>query len=234
VAAVREAAHAAQPSVPRARAAARMAESPGPTDSRGELTNRAAAVATHTEAPEPISGPHNPRRGGAQHNSAQRSAAGQTDPAFLGMLASIAASCRQSRGPLSLVFAEIDHFDDVTLTRGPEGAQRIVRLLGTMCLSVGPADLICRQTRDERYALILPGFDRQAAVEVAQQLLRDMRRVGSMSAAEGQTTMTVSVGVAAVSLPPKNFDPEDLIDSAQRCLSAAQLSGGNALKSIEI
>ena len=36
-----------------------------------------------------------------------------------------------------------------------------------------------------------------------------------------------------LALPPKNFPPQQLIDAAQRCLTGVQLSGGNAVKSIE-
>ncbi len=241
VSAVRGAAQAAQSSsttrrTPRGGADPARLQSPVPaaapapeSDSRGPARRHPEAVATQGEPSEPVARPH-----AARGASASRGAAGQSDPAFLGLLTSLAATCRQSRCPLSIVMLEIDRFDDLTLTRGPEGAQQIVRLLGTMCRNAGPADLICRQTRDEQFALVLPGCDRQAAVEVGQQLLREVRHVGSVSAAEGRTTVSVSVGVAAVALPPKNFSPEPLVDSAQRCLSAAQLSGGNALKSIEI
>ena len=34
-----------------------------------------------------------------------------------------------------------------------------------------------------------------------------------------------SAGVATVALPPKNFPPHDLLETAHRCLSAAQSSG---------
>jgi hypothetical protein len=40
------------------------------------------------------------------------------------------------------------------------------------------------------------------------------------------------VGVATLSLPPKNFPADDLIAAAHRCLGAAKTSGGNSLKSI--
>ena len=46
--------------------------------------------------------------------------------------------------------------------------------------------------------------------------------------------ISISVGVATVSLPPKNFRPDVLLESAGRCLAAAQQSGGNTLKSIGV
>lgn len=229
VSAVRGAAQATQSAPTGMRLPAAAGDAAADDAASVSTARRPEALATHAETTEPLAGSHAPRRAGTRHG-----AGSEVDPAFLGLLTSMAATCRQSRCPLSVVLLEIDHFDNLTLTRGPEGAQRIVRLLGTMCRNAGPADLICRQTRDEQFALVLPGCDRQAAVEVGQQLLREVRHVGSVSAAEGRTTVSVSVGVAAVALAPKNFSPELLIDSAQRCLSAARLSGGNALKSIEL
>ena len=46
--------------------------------------------------------------------------------------------------------------------------------------------------------------------------------------------VTVSIGVASVALPPKNFPAAELIRAAERCLNGARLSGGNAVKSLEI
>ena len=45
--------------------------------------------------------------------------------------------------------------------------------------------------------------------------------------------MTASIGISAVTLPTKNFQPEGLLAGVERCLHAAQVSGGNSLKSIE-
>jgi hypothetical protein len=44
--------------------------------------------------------------------------------------------------------------------------------------------------------------------------------------------MTLSAGLATLEVPPRNFQPHQLIDAAWRCLSGAQLSGGDTLKSI--
>jgi hypothetical protein len=71
---------------------------------------------------------------------------------------------------------------------------------------------------ETRYALALPGCDRPSAVELARQL------AAMLEAAR--------VGVATVSVPPKNFPPRELYVGAERCLHAAQ--SGGAVKSIEI
>jgi len=44
----------------------------------------------------------------------------------------------------------------------------------------------------------------------------------------------VSVGIATTAMPAKNFSAHSLIESAERCLQAAQLSGGNSAKSVDV
>jgi hypothetical protein len=45
---------------------------------------------------------------------------------------------------------------------------------------------------------------------------------------------SLSIGLAAVASLPRNFPAQELVSSAARCLSGAQSSGGNCLKSIEL
>ena len=176
---------------------------------------------------------HSPRSRATSNSKRQfqRTANGQGDPGFLGVLTTIVSTCRQSHCALSLLLVEVDRFDELLLTRGLAASQRMVGLIGTICQGLGLQDAICRQTSDSQFALILPSYDRWGGVEAANQLLRELRHIAAPS--EASPTMTISIGLAAVALPPKNFRPQDLIDSAQRCLHAAQSCGGNALKSIE-
>jgi GGDEF domain-containing protein len=82
--------------------------------------------------------------------------------------------------------------------------------------------------------LLLAGCDRQDAVEIGQNLLAAMRRFAVPRPGEVRPSVTVSVGIAAIAMPTRSFAPADLVESAERCLHAARLAGGNALKSIEI
>ena len=50
----------------------------------------------------------------------------------------------------------------------------------------------------------------------------------------GPQSVTLSVGVATVPVPPKNFSPEDLLNAADHCLYGSRASGGGVVKSIEI
>lgn len=159
--------------------------------------------------------------------------AGEIDPGFVGDLAAMAASCRSARCALSLLLIGIDRFDELVLSKGVSGAERITQFLGEACRAAAPSDSVSRRAGDDQFALLLPGSDRQAVVAIGNQLLTQMRRLGG-TPGQVRPSLTVSVGIAAVAVPPKNFTPGDLIESAERCLHAARLSGGNALKSIEI
>lgn len=160
--------------------------------------------------------------------------AGEIDPGFLGDLATMAASCRSARCAMSVVLIGIDRYDELVMARGVSGAERIVAFLGESCQALGATGSICRRAGDDQFAMLLPAADRQAAVAIGNQLLSDMRRLAGGTPGQVRSALTVSVGIAAVAVPPKNFIPSTLIDSAERCLHAARMSGGNALKSIEI
>jgi len=222
--------------------AASVRELARPLKAGGRRSTRSKEPATASEASfHSTADATSPPTATASHRATQPSAAneapndvprdGQADPGFVGALTTIVSSCRQSRCALSLVLVEVDHFEEIVLTRGLSASQRMVALIGTICKGLGLHDAICRQTSDSQFALILPGHDRSSGVDAANQLLRELRHIAAPS--EAAPTMTVSIGLSAVALPLKNFRAQDLLETAERCLHAAQRSGGNTLKSIE-
>ncbi len=143
------------------------------------------------------------------------------------------AAGRQQRAPLSLVLVEIDRFDALARSVGPIAAEQLVRKLGHLCQTCEVPAANSLPVSQACFALLLPGCDRGEAVEHGDRL-----RVGFRNYVQGQANpniagLTVSLGVATVPSPPRNFRVDDLIASANRCLAAAQRSG-NALKSIGI
>jgi GGDEF domain-containing protein len=84
---------------------------------------------------------------------------------------------------------------------------------------------------DARFALVLEEHDRSEATSVARGLLDAARRKGEQSST---SPIKISLGVATLALPPRNFPERELVEAARRCLHAAQTSGGDAVKSIEI
>lgn len=158
----------------------------------------------------------------------------EDDPGVLARLHVCVAACRQARRPLSLLLVEVDRYRDLVFEHGPENAAALLRLVEHACRAVDHPNAKTIPARECRFAVVLPDCDRQEAVRYSHGIVHSVRELTTRPANGGQPAMTVSVGASSVTVLPKNFPPEELIQSADRCLYAAQTAGGNGLKSIEI
>lgn len=155
---------------------------------------------------------------------------GDVDPALLGRLSVAAAACRQARCDLSLLLVEIDRYADLIFSQGESGAGQVWQTLESACQSLDFPRAYWLQDKESRLAIVLPDCDRSNAVEVGNELLRQVRSASG----DGLFAATVSVAACTAAVPPRNFLPRGLVQRAELCLYAAQASGGNCLKSIEI
>ncbi len=144
------------------------------------------------------------------------------------------AECRQERCPLSLLLVELDAYEKLVLAQGSDAAENVVRLLKVVTAAFCKTRGASLRAGDARFAVILEDYDRRQAVEAADQLVRGLHRWSQDRADEGDPLITVSIGVATVAMPPKNFPATDLLEAVERCLYGAKASGGNGLKSIDI
>jgi diguanylate cyclase (GGDEF)-like protein len=156
------------------------------------------------------------------------------DPGLLGRVVAAAASCRQARQPLSLLLLEIDHFDDLLLTGGPETTESLLRQLVDRLRAELEGAAHLSQLGDSQFAILWCDYDRQQSVEAARHLKRGLTAWVAEHSAALFAPLTLSVGIASVQLPAKNFPSSELIAAAVRCLETAQLSGGDTVKSIEM
>ncbi|MBN2477224.1 MAG: HDOD domain-containing protein [Pirellulales bacterium] len=167
--------------------------------------------------------------------SAQVSAASApAEPALLARLTVAASACRQSRSPLSLLLVQLDHVDELRWSRGVNGFETLPPFLESVCRNVDHPAAVCLRHGESGTALVLPDCERRRAVELGNQLTREVRRLAPVDGHSQRHPISVSVGVATVAMPPKNFIAEDLFAAADRCLYAAHASGGSLVKSIEI
>jgi HD-like signal output (HDOD) protein/GGDEF domain-containing protein len=157
-----------------------------------------------------------------------------SDPGLAGKLTAAVHHCRQQREPLSLVLADVDHFGDWILTRGADAMFALVGRLEQLLAGELDPGSTCIHLGDEHFALILANSDRQTSAETARQLASRVRRWGQPLVEEAGLALTISMGLASLNVPPKNFPAQDMIVSARRCLAGAQLSGGDTVKSIEL
>ena len=206
-----------------------------------ELRDVAAAVAKvsgRPAEPGPAEGPPAPVVDGpnwlaAPHQRAAGSTTVAADPGLLGQLQAGAATCRQSRCPLSLLLVELDRPEELALDRGVEGLDKLRQSLESFCRRVDHPRASCLAHGEEGFALILPDCERRLAVELGNQLIEQFRGLGPFEARDLRA-VGISVGIATVVLPPKNFLPDDLLAAADRCLYGSRVSGGRVVKSIEI
>jgi HD-like signal output (HDOD) protein len=155
----------------------------------------------------------------------------EIDPGLLGRLAAAATLCRRERCDLSLLLIELDRYGELVFALGAAGAEEAWRRLQQACRSLEHPGANWMQLSEARLALILPDCDRLAAVGLGNELLRQMREAADHLS---EFAPTISVAACTVTQPPRNFVPQGLAQRAERCLYAAQVAGGNCLKSIEI
>ena len=141
--------------------------------------------------------------------------------------------CRAQHTALSLILVEISSADDMLIAWGPVEADLILRTVHRICRTMDARVRYCLRTRETQFALLLPDCDRRQAVEFGRHVLRTVRNA-LHAHADTLCGLRVSVGAATVHSPAKNFWPDDLVERAERCLRAAQLAGGNTVKSIGV
>jgi GGDEF domain-containing protein len=155
------------------------------------------------------------------------------DPGLLGRLALAINTCRRTRGEVSLALVEVDDYDGLLLSLGPERVADIVRSMETAIYANTDDQCDCLLATDSRYAIILPHCDRPRAVSATRWLLEEIPRW-----AEAHTGRSIdlhcSAGVATLATPGSNYPPQQLNAAAERCLFAAQASGGRLVKSIDL
>jgi HD-like signal output (HDOD) protein/GGDEF domain-containing protein len=198
----------------------------------------AAPVSTLPEHAAQTKAPKVPKKAELAATSAAGRGAASTvtepDPGLLGRLQASVATCRQAHCPLSLLMVELDHTDELAMTHGVKGVDRLLRRVESACRDMDHARVDCLPHGEFGFAVILPDCERQAAVRLGNQLIASVRSLAADSSAPGDSTVGISVGAASVALPPKNFHAHDLLESATRCLYGSHASGGGVVKSIEI
>jgi hypothetical protein len=138
-------------------------------------------------------------------------------------LRAAAITCRHERAPLALCLVEAEGDDEVA-------GESIVGVAGAACAQIDRPGALTTAVGPVRTAVVLPAGDRREALEWFESLRQRFRAaVGG----DGKGTK-LSVGIAAVGLPPRDLPVDEIIIAAERCLYAAQSSAGDAAKSIEL
>jgi HD-like signal output (HDOD) protein/GGDEF domain-containing protein len=202
------------------------------TGNLGEPPNQAEGSASHiTLSPNPVHIASGTSPFYATPIAPAETAANQS---LTAKLASAVAACRISRCPLSFVLIEFDRVDDLIATRGIEGFQHLMEMLQEACWATGHPGMACLQHGEAGFAVILPDCERRKAVEIGADLIQTISCARPTEHHLTPRAASLSVGVATVAMPPRNFPPSDLFTTASRCLYGSHASGGGVVKSLEI
>jgi len=188
----------------------------------------------------PIPSPHvnsaqqanNAARGGRRRGAVERETT--NDPGMLGHVAAAISRCRKSRREISLALVELDDFETLFLTHGVEGTYQVAERLRSILVRLLDGEGRLLEIGDARFAVIMEDFDRQQAVSLVRHVVAGIRRASVENATHDEAIRSISVGLATLAMPPKNFPTHELIDAAQRCLDGVKLSGGDSVKSLDI
>jgi diguanylate cyclase (GGDEF)-like protein len=133
----------------------------------------------------------------------------------------------RSRNPLSGLFIDIDHFkifnDDYGHDCGDEALVRIAKTIG-QCAS-RPLDFCCRWGGEE-FVVLLPNTDETGAVNLAKEILQQVRNIHLSFPCKQEPQITVSIGVAVMDLS-EDSQSHDLVNMADKAMYSAKLNGRN-------
>jgi len=127
--------------------------------------------------------------------------------------------------PLSLVFADVDHFKAVNDTHGHwVGDEVLIEVGRRLVASVRVDDWVARYGGEE-FAVVLPEMDPEGAMDVAERL-RAAIADQKVSTSAGGLAVTASFGVAS-SLPAAFKTPRALVGAADMALYLSKADGRN-------
>jgi diguanylate cyclase (GGDEF)-like protein/PAS domain S-box-containing protein len=131
-----------------------------------------------------------------------------------------------ARGPLAVLFFDLDRFKIVNDTMGHPAGDALLRALAARFAGrLGPEHTISRLGGDE-FALLMPGAGCEAALAMGRELLAAAREPVTV---EGRPIVVgASIGVALA--PEHGTDPTQLMKCADLALYRAKADGGDAFR----
>lgn len=155
------------------------------------------------------------------------------DPGLCAHILTAITAGRTRQAEVSLVLWEMDQQADLLLLHGPEQATRILESVPDFVAQTCDVAHECLLVGKARFAIVLRECDRGQATAIARTLLSRWPR---WALGQHLTAIPIasSAGVATLARPSRHSHPEDLIEAAERCLFAAQSSGGHVVKSIDV
>ncbi len=132
---------------------------------------------------------------------------------------------QRHRWPLSVVFADLDHFKQVNDQHGHQAGDKVLAAAAQLLVSnTRGGDVIARYGGEE-FVVVLPGSGIVAARAVCKRLVDAFGRTQHDVGNGKSVTVTVSLGVAAHGEAVEFQNVTELVRAADRALYTAKLAG---------
>ena len=132
--------------------------------------------------------------------------------------------------PLALVALDLDHFKPINDTYGHAVGDRVISESIRACVARLRATDMTGRLGGEEFAFLLPHADRNAALQVAEQLRQTVEAL-SIKHEGHEVRVTASFGIAAID--DASRDLEELLRKADGALYEAKAAGRNQCKVAE-
>lgn len=144
--------------------------------------------------------------------------------ALIELLEGAVERARRLQLPLTLLFADLDHFKEVNDTLGHQVGDELLKVVAArLQLGVRDRDTVARLGGDE-FVVILPGATTEQAEVVAARLQVQLREPVNLASTQGYRPQA-SFGLA--SFPRDGDTPELLLRNADTAMYAAKSAGPN-------
>lgn len=135
------------------------------------------------------------------------------------------------RQPMSCLFVDADHFKRINDRHGHQTGDTALRALADSIRSQLRASDVATRYGGEELAILLPHTDQQQARLLAERVRMEVEEMCLVSDFGDPVPLTVSIGTATLSPPPRNHDMEvagqELLAQADQALYQAKETGRN-------
>jgi diguanylate cyclase (GGDEF)-like protein/PAS domain S-box-containing protein len=145
-------------------------------------------------------------------------------------LALQAARARQQ--PVSVLMVDLDHFKRVNDQHGHPAGDEVLRRVAELLRRSARSSDITGRCGGEEFLLVLPGLDKPAALQRADQLRRAIEALCieidlPHESGNSRLTLRLSATIGVATCPPDGDDADALVAAADLALYAAKAAGRN-------